>query len=566
MRHLRPALVLVAALGLFSALAGLVAFGRRQADLIALPRSAPAFAALRPPVPPPEPASPLSTSVTLLLLTGSDPAVVAHLVSQPGPASAWADVPLRPEPWGLPVRLAMALTGAGPEAAGPDLFAPPGGPDASPLANPDNVFQAARAAGRSVACVTVEDAPPVALGKEPCARRWAGGTTLAADLLLGVARAEALTPALWAALVPVSPTHLTLLVAESAPGAVPPWGHLWLRGPGVVPRPVSEPVARADVAATGAALLGVAPPTGGRGQVLDALVSLPAPQQAAAHLALLRGRVALLDRLLAEGSPDAPNTMMLEGLRRTVPVAADDLRLGNTDGAARLLAPALVQADQLLVQADADRVRGGQLALLLPVVIGLLGLGGVLAWLVRGAPVVALGRRRLAAALGLGAGAWLAGQGIAGLAGAWLADHWLPAPVPDLPLLIGGAGAGAVLLASALAGLGFRRLASPVPPARHIPLPSVRLVQQLLTPSPRPGVLAVGAVCGLGALAAALAWGLALGWAGGGPVADWTTLPPLGFLAAHLAGLLGLAGAGLALPLAPFLAWGCYRLRSRHDG
>ena len=189
--------------------------------------------------------------------------------------------------------------------------------------------------------------------------------------------------------------------------------------------------------------------------------------------------------------------------------------------------------------------------MLLPVVIGLLLLGGGLAWLVSGAPVAALGRRRLAAALALGGGAWLAGQGGAGLAGAWLAARWLPDPAPDLPWLAGGAGALAVLLASAGIGLTFHRLA---PPARlpverpFIPPSSVLLVQRLRTPSPRPAVLLVGAGGALGALAAALAWTLLLGWATGGPVADWSALPPPALLAAHLAGLLGLAGAGLARP------------------
>jgi hypothetical protein len=68
-------------------------------------------------------------------------------------------------------------------------------------------------------------------------------------------------------------------------------------------------------------------------------------------------------------------------------------------------------------------------------------------------------------------------------------------------------------------------------------------------------------VAALGALAGAVAWGLALGWASGGPVAGWVAVPAPGLLAAHLAGLLGLAGAGLATPLAPLLAWGVYRLR-----
>ena len=62
----------------------------------------------------------------------------------------------------------------------------------------------------------------------------------------------------------------------------------------------------------------------------------------------------------------------------------------------------------------------------------------------------------------------------------------------------------------------------------------------------------------------ALGWSLALGWATGGPVADWIALPPVHLLTAHLSGLLGLAGAGLAVPLAPPLAWGLYRLRGRN--
>jgi hypothetical protein len=133
-----------------------------------------------------------------------------------------------------------------------------------------------------------------------------------------------------------------------------------------------------------------------------------------------------------------------------------------------------------------------------------------------------------------------------------------------LAFFAGGVGAGAVLLASIGIGLTFRRLAParPSTPARpFIPVPSVRLVQQLRAPSPRPAVLTVGIVAALGALAAGLAWGLALGWATGGPDAGWEALPPPDFLAAHLAGLLSMAGAGLAAPVAPFLTWGIYRLR-----
>jgi hypothetical protein len=97
-------------------------------------------------------------------------------------------------------------------------------------------------------------------------------------------------------------------------------------------------------------------------------------------------------------------------------------------------------------------------------------------------------------------------------------------------------------------------------------VPSARLVQRLRSPSPRPPLLALGAVAALGALAGAVAWGLALGWATGGPVAGWVALPAPDLLAVHLAGLLGLAGAGLATPLAPFLAWGVVRLRGRGGG
>ena len=129
MRHLRPALVLVAALGLFIALAGGVAYERRWADLAALPRSAPRLAAARPPLPTPAATPPVAgtapLSVTLLLLTSPSRAAVADLIGQAGGLRTWADAPLRPEPWSLPVRLAMALTGAAPEAAGPDLFPRP---------------------------------------------------------------------------------------------------------------------------------------------------------------------------------------------------------------------------------------------------------------------------------------------------------------------------------------------------------------------------------------------------------------------------------------------------------
>lgn len=564
MRHLRPALFLVAALGLFAALAGGVAFTRRQADLAALPDSAPRFASARPPLPSPLPVpggSPIS--VTLLLLTGSHLPDVERLVRQyGGGGQAWAAAPLSPAPWSVPVRLAQALTGTAPEAAGPALFPRPDSPGASLLANPDNLFHSARLAGRSVACISLTEPPPVNLGGEPCPRLAAGTALPAADLLLAVGRAELVPAATWATLVPVGSPRLTLLVAESAPGVAPPWGHLWLGGPGVVTGTVAGPVARADVAATAAALLGVPPPGGTRGAVLDAWLTRPAAAVAAAHLALLRGRVALLQHLLA-GQPPGSATALLASLARSAEVASDDLRLGNEAGAARLLAPALAQADDLLAEVDAARLAGSRAALVLPVVLGLLLLGGGLAWLVRGAPVAALGRRRLAAALGWGGGAWLAGQGIMALAGAWQADGWLPDPAPDLAWRAGMVGALAVFLASAGIGLTFRRLAPapPLPPERpFIPVPSVRLVQRLRAASPRPAVLAVGAVGALGALGAALAWGLALGWATGGPVAGWVALPPPGSLAAHLAGLLGLTGAGLAAPVAPFLTWGVYRL------
>ena len=570
MRHLRPTLVLVAALGLFSALAGGVAFGRRQADLAALPRSAPAFAAARPSLPPRDASLPgvAPTPVTLLLLTGPDQAAVAALIRREAPAQAWADAPLQPEPWSLPVRLAMALTGAAPETAGPDLFAAPGSPAAAILTNPDNVLRAAQVAGRAVACVRATDAL-VLLGETPCPALAASGARPTADLLLVVARAEDLSAPGWASLLPAGPSRPTLVVAESAPGVEPTWGHLWVGGPGVVTSAPAGPVARADVAATTAALLSVPPPGGPRGHVLDAWLPRPAAETSAAHLALLRGRVALLDRLLAGQPPGALAVQRLDSLRRTAAVAADDLRLGNPAGAERLLAPALDQADGLLAETDAARRDQGRTAWLLPVVLALLGLGGVLAWLVMGAPLAALGRRRLAGALALGGAAWLAGQGIAGLAGAWLPARWLPAASPLLVAQLVGAGAFAGIVAAVLAGLTFDRRAAlpPLPPDRlFIPVPSVQLVQRLRAPSPGPRLVALGAVSALGGVAAAAAWGLALGWATGGPVAGWLALPPPDLLAAHLAGLLGLAGAGLATPLAPLLAWGAYRLRRRAGG
>jgi hypothetical protein len=310
-------------------------------------------------------------------------------------------------------------------------------------------------------------------------------------------------------------------------------------------------VARADVAATTAALLGVPPPGGNRGHILDAWLPRPAEASTAAHLALLRGRVALLRRLLAGSPPAAPSVLLLDSLDRSAALAADVLRLGNVDGAARLLAPALDQADRLLADTDAARRDAGQAPWLLPVVLGVLLLGGGLTWLVRAAPLPALGRRRLAAALALGGGAWLAGQGLAGLAGAWSALRWLPTADPALIGGLIGAGALAVAGASVVTGLTFERLAPARPAPRSLILvPSARLVQRLRSPSPRPPLLALGAVAALGALAGAVAWGLALGWATGGPVAGWVALPAPDLLAVHLAGLLGLAGYELATELA----------------
>ncbi len=567
MRHLRPTLVLVAALGLFTALAGLVAFARRQDDLAHLPRSAPAFTALRPPLPSPQATAapaPAPISVTLVLLTAPGPAAVDHWLRQATGAASWAAAPVRPEPWSLPVRLAMALTGADPAQAGPDLYPNPATPGADLLANPDNVLRAAQTAGRTTACVRLSDLPAVALDSPPCAPLPAGAALPTADLLLVVARTDDLPAATGAARLLAASPRLTLLVAESPDGVAAAWGHLWLIGPGVVPNAGADPVARADVAATTAALLGVPPPGGNRGHILDAWLPRPAEASTAAHLALLRGRVALLRHLRAGLPPGPLAAQTLDSLGRTAEVAADDLRLGNVAGAVRLLAPALDQADRLLADSDAARSNAGRATWLLPVVLGLLLLGGGLAWLARGAPLAVLGRRRVAAALLLGGGAWLAGQGLAGLAGAWSAARWLPEAAPALSGLLVGAGALAVAGAGMATGLIFERLVPPRPAPRSLILvPSARLVQRLRTPSAGPPLLALGAIAALGALAAAVAWGLVAGWATGGPVASWIALPAPGLLAAHLGGLLGLAGAGLATPLAPFLAWGVVRLRGR---
>jgi hypothetical protein len=183
MRHLRPTLVLVAALGLFTALAGGVAFARRADDLTHLPRSAPALAAALPPRAPPEaapPPSPAPISVTLLLLTGASPATVDQQLRQETGTPDWAAAPLRPEPWSLPVRLAMVLTGAAPGEAGPGLFSDPARPGANLLVNPDNVLRAASAAGRTTACVSLTDPPPLALDSPPCAPLPAGAAPPAA--------------------------------------------------------------------------------------------------------------------------------------------------------------------------------------------------------------------------------------------------------------------------------------------------------------------------------------------------------------------------------------------------
>jgi hypothetical protein len=293
----------------------------------------------------------------------------------------------------------------------------------------------------------------------------------------------------------------------------------------------------------------------------------PTPLVAPGDLAALRQRLALLRQVAARPPALTRILVALDPLDRTAEVAADDLRLSNAPGAARLLGPALAQTNALRDQLVNARLAQSRHAVLLPVAAGLLWLVGVLAWLVGWSPLRGLGRWRLGSALALGGGAALAALGWVATGGAWTLDQTYAPTGPVMPAGIVGGSALLVLLVNVTLGTGFSHLAPPRRPVGRpfIPVPSAQLVQRLRAAPPGPAVLVAGAVSGLGGLAAALGAALVLGWAVGGPVATLTVLPHTPLLAAHLAALLSVIGTGLALPFTPFVAYACHRLAARNE-